>query len=131
MKFPLKYQIHGFRDGPGIYVIPLNKELFLWCIASFGGYWDHVSVTIKRKKGKKVYDLNRCPTWDEMCKAKQYFWDDDQEVMQLHPAAGENVSTHPYCLHLWRPQKESIPMPPAIFVGLPGDNVQEFKPNQK
>ncbi len=76
-------------------------------IASDGGGWEHVSVSLP----------GRCPTWDEMCKIKTLFWTADACVMQLHPPRSEWVNNHPYCLHLWRPVGQAIPMPPSIMVG--------------
>ena len=77
-------------------------------IASSGGGWEHVSVDPNNKK--------RCPTWDEMCAIKNMFFDEEEVVMQLHPAKSEYVNIHPYCLHLWRPLEREIPMPPVEFV---------------
>jgi hypothetical protein len=60
---------------------------------------------------------HRCPTWEEMCHVKGIFWAAEDAVMQLHPPASENISNHSYCLHLWRPTQQAIPMPPAWTVG--------------
>lgn len=84
-------------------------DSFTLVIASDGGGWEHVSVSLP--------NLRRCPTWNEMCAIKAMFWDPEDVVMQLHPRASEYVSYHPYCLHLWRPTEAVIPEPPAIFVG--------------
>lgn len=75
-------------------------------IASDGMGWDHVSVS----RG------NGIPSWEIMCKIKELFFNDDEGVMQLHPKKENYINNHPYCLHLWRPQKENIPMPPLILV---------------
>lgn len=69
--------------------------------------WEHVSVSLR----------NRCPNWQEMCFVKDLFWGDDEVVMQLHPAKADYVNQHPYCLHLWKPAKQEIPLPPSIMVG--------------
>ena len=69
--------------------------------------WEHVSVSTPR----------RCPNWIEMCYVKDLFWEEEECVMQLHPPKSEYVNNHPYCLHLWRPTRETIPMPPSIMVG--------------
>ena len=84
-----------------------GKSFFV--VASSGGGWEHVSVTPGGKK-------SRCPTWDEMCAIKNMFFDEEEVVMQLHPAKSEYVNIHPYCLHLWRPLEREIPLPPVEFV---------------
>ena len=38
-------------------------------------------------------------------------------AVQYHPPADDNISYHPYCLHLWRPQLADMPVPPREFVG--------------
>ena len=75
-------------------------------IMSTDGGWDHVSVSTP----------TRCPTWEEMHWIKQRFFRPDEAVMQLHPPESDYRNFHPYCLHLWRPQRESIPLPPGIMV---------------
>jgi hypothetical protein len=71
-----------------------------------GEGWDHVSVSGR----------DRVPTWDEMDRIKQIFFRDDEVVMQLHINDDRKVNVHRYCLHLWRPQRLLIPLPPAILV---------------
>lgn len=75
-------------------------------IAATGIGWDHVSVS-KRKS---------CPTWEEMNYIKDLFFEEDEVVMQLHVAKTSHINLHEYCLHLWRPQEENIPLPPEIMV---------------
>ena len=77
-------------------------------IASDGMGWEHVSVSLP----------DRCLTWGEMCQIKDIFWEEDEAVMQLHPAKADYVNNHPYCLHLWRPTDEAIPLPPSGLVGI-------------
>jgi hypothetical protein len=79
----------------------------MWVVASFAGDWDHVSVSLS---------LDRCPNWNEMCGIKDMFFEPDEAVIQIHPPKSEYVNKHPYCLHLWKPQKENIPLPPKSFV---------------
>ena len=87
-------------------------------IASTGLGWEHVSVTIRdeKKKGKFV---ERTPTWSEMCRIKDIFWDKDEVVVQYHPAESDYVSNHHFCLHLWRPTEQVLPTPDALMVGIP------------
>jgi hypothetical protein len=69
--------------------------------------WEHVSVSLG----------NRCPTWDEMCFIKNIFWEEDEVVVQYHPAKKDYVNNSPYCLHLWKPAHTVLPTPPSIAVG--------------
>jgi hypothetical protein len=69
--------------------------------------WEHVSVSFN----------HRAPTWEEMCLVKHFFWDDDEVVVQYHPAKKDYINHHPHCLHLWRPMRRPLPTPPAILVG--------------
>lgn len=87
------------RDGD----VPLKV------LASDGEGWDHVSVSLP----------HRCPTWGEMDRLKNMFWDPEDCVMQLHPPRSQWVSNHPFCLHLWRPQQATIPQPRQRLVGYP------------
>ena len=68
--------------------------------------WEHVSVSLEA----------RCPTWAEMDYVKKIFWPDDEVVMQLHVPAELKVNTHENCLHLWRPLRATIPLPPQKAV---------------
>lgn len=77
-------------------------------VASWGGGWEHVSVSYS----------NRCPTWEEMCIVKDIFWNEDETVIQYHPAQKDYVNNHPYCLHMWKPIGIELPTPPPVFVGL-------------
>lgn len=85
-----------------------GRTLVIRMIASDGEGWEHVSVSFNR---------DRCPTWDEMCWVKDLFWDPEDTVIQYHPPETEYVNEHSYCLHLWRPTEENIPLPPAWMVG--------------
>jgi hypothetical protein len=89
--------------------ISLAGTQSLRVIASWGAGWEHVSVSLPK----------RCPTWDEMKAVKEAFWPDEYPVMQLHPPKQDYVNCHPYCLHLWRPVFQIIPLPPPIMVGPP------------
>lgn len=100
----------------GFFVIPhykINGYLFL-CMVSDGMGWEHVSISIQNK-GKAV---ERCPTWAEMCWLKDQFWDVEDCVVQYHPPKSQHISMHNYCLHLWRPTEEVLPMPDKIMVGI-------------
>ena len=90
---------------------PLRGGRWLFCIVSDGLGWEHVSVHVL--DGKKMHT----PTWNEMCYIKEIFWDDEDVVVQYHPAKSQYVNNHPYTLHLWRPLSEGLPNPPRYLVG--------------
>lgn len=77
------------------------------CIATAGEGWDHVSVSVE----------GRCPTWAEMSHVYSLFAEPNETWMQLHVPASQHVNCHPYCLHIWRPQRKAIITPPAVMVG--------------
>ncbi len=76
--------------------------------------WEHVSVTVSHKKK----EASRCPTWEEMCFVKNMFWNEDEVVVQYHPAKSDYVSMHPFCLHLWKPIGVTLPTPDPLMVGV-------------
>lgn len=73
---------------------------------SFGAGWDHVSISFPR----------RCPTWEEMCLAKDVFFREDEVCVQYHPRKAEYVNMHRFCLHIWKPQGVELPIPPIWMV---------------
>ena len=81
-------------------------ETKLRVIASDGGGWDHVSVSL----------ADRCPTWEEMCAIKRKFFMPEECVVQFHPPESEYVNCHPNVLHLWRKQGAVVELPPRSFV---------------
>ena len=100
---------HGIGDETcGVFNVPvLDSGVMLRVIASQGFKWDHVSVSLP----------DRCPTWEEMVYVKRAFFGRWEWAMELHPPEKMNISRHPYCLHLWRPQDKPIPLPPEETVG--------------
>lgn len=105
-------RLHVLRqaeDGlQAVYVHPSIRYGEMIIVASWGGDWDHVSVSHRR----------RCPTWDEMCAIKDIFWHGEECVVQYHPPESEYVNNCATCLHMWKPQLQSVPVPPSIFVGI-------------
>ncbi len=95
------------KDGFGGYFYDKKSRCNLNFIMSWGAGWEHCSVSIP----------TRCPSWEQMCVMKDLFWNDDEECMQLHPAKKDYVNNMKYCLHIWKPINEKIPMPPSIMVG--------------
>ncbi len=115
-----KYRIRGGEWGTesgercGAFLVPSpvgSASLrILACSADAQGNesdWDHASVSVGG---------SRTPNWREMCFVKDLFWREDEVVMQLHVAKDDHVNRHEYCLHLWRPAREAIPLPPKEMV---------------
>jgi hypothetical protein len=103
------------RKWGGVFRMPIKGyRSGLLIIASAGddpetrSGWDHVSASLP----------NRCPTWDEMCRVKDRFFLPTERAFQLHPMESENISNHPYCLHIWRPVHADLPVPPSYMVGI-------------
>jgi hypothetical protein len=85
----------------------------IFCIASDGEGWQHVSVSLVGMKATP-------PKWDVMCLVKDLFWEAEDSVIQIHPKVSEYVNFHPGCLHLWRcTDGREQPLPPSILVGPP------------
>lgn len=104
-------RIHIIREGSdGLwadFIIPSMKPGRMFIIASWGGGWEHVSLSHR----------SRCPSWDEMNLTKEIFWDDEECVVQFHPPKSEYVNCHPFCLHLWKKIGSEFETPPKGFVG--------------
>ncbi len=117
MSFKVPNQ-HRIRNGPygsnesaGLNgAFELTVQCFdLLIIASDGGDWEHVSVSIPGR--------TKPPPWSVMCTVKDMFWDKNDWVIQYHPAESDYVNCAENCLHLWRPMKAAIPTPPTWMVG--------------
>lgn len=97
------------EDGLAAFLIhPAYKSGSVVIVASWGGGWEHVSVS----------NSKRCPTWDEMCMIKDIFWREDEWCCEFHPAEADYVNNHNYCLHIWKPLNKELPTPPSWMVGL-------------
>lgn len=117
---PEKLEAGRLRKGPtgsdpswgpyGAFFVhgPCGCELLIVSSGADETGWEHVSVSTPR----------RTPNWQEMSFVKDLFWNEDECVIQFHPPKSEYVNNHPYCLHMWRPTRESIPLPPRILVGI-------------
>ena len=79
-------------------------------IYSHGAGWEHVSV--------RPYAGRITPSWEDMCKVKEMFWNDDEAVIQVHPVKADYVNNVPNCLHLWRCTYRDMVLPPSILVGI-------------
>lgn len=110
----------GYESKPGDtfgWFVWLNGKTQLRAMAVDGTEtgWEHVSVTVAYKSGKKW--VERMPRWEEMRKVKAAaFWLPDECVVQFHPPERNYINLHQHCLHLWRNVRETFPTPPEILV---------------
>lgn len=65
----------------------------IWCEDEAG--MEHVSVSPLRQF--------RVPTWEDMAALKDIFFEDEEEVYQIHPKKSQYVNLKENCLHLWHP----------------------------
>lgn len=89
------------------------------CIASDGEGWQHVSVSQSQSKHP--------PRWSVMCAVKDLFWEDEDWVVQFHPAKSEYVNNHEGCLHLWRSTASHQPTPPSYLTGIKGKTASDIQ----
>lgn len=89
-------------------------------VFSYRGGWEHCSISPYKKR--------ITPDWDTMCQLKEIFWNDDEAVIQVHPAKSEYVNNVVNCLHLWRCYYKDMVLPPSCFVGIKENQTpEEFK----
>lgn len=111
--FPIEY-----RKGKPKIIQDYDKVLnfaFSWACG-----FEHLSVSTTVKT----------PTWEQMCKMKDIFWNENEVCMQLHPAKENYINNMPYCLHIWKPTTKEIPTPPNLMVGVrtnPDDLEKDIK----
>jgi len=110
----------------GMFIIPWYADIpsshrtgmrEYYIVASDGDGWEHVSVHILDKQTSTP--KTRTPKWDEMEFVKNLFWDEEDTVIQYHPAKSNYVNVHPNVLHLWRPcggWGDKLPTPPLYMV---------------
>jgi hypothetical protein len=106
----LRYSSKKYGNNGLFFIDPPFLGQSLKVIVSDGGDWDHVSVSTN----------HRCPNWREMCFIKDLFFESNETCVQFHPSKDQYINNHPFCLHIWRPQKFTIDLPPYWMVGVKG-----------
>ena len=91
----------------GAFIVPLEGHMWQVLISDGMGF-RHLSATNAQK--------SMLPSWNVMCRLRDYFFADDAWVMQLHPPKDEYINDHPYVLHLWESLNDPIPIPPNFMV---------------
>lgn len=84
--------LNGFGVKSGLIELPTGVRASVVVGRNEKG-WEHVSIELYAR---------RLPTWEEMCYIKGVFWDDEEEVVQIHPKKSHYVNLTE-ALHLWRP----------------------------
>jgi hypothetical protein len=123
-KVPNNYRVQGRAEidgNNGAFVLPSPEPNWLLAVIASDSWelsedrWEHVSVHCFKVGNPHK---KRTPNWKEMCFVKDYFWDDEDIVIQFHPRKSEYeyVNIHPFTLHLWRPIGKEIPTPARIHL---------------
>lgn len=103
------------NDGMGGYYYDSISEKRLNFIFSYQMGWEHLSVSMPSKT----------PSWEQMCRMKDIFWNKDEACVQYHPKEEDYVNMHQHCLHIWKPTDEILPTPPHILVGFKNKEEKE------
>ena len=90
----LKIEAATIHGGFGILTVGSWVGSVMWGADEHG--WEHVSVS--------PHPDSITPSWDDMCKIKDVFWDEEEAVYQVHPPKSKYVNLMTNCLHLWRPK---------------------------
>ena len=96
----------------GVFFIPFRRGMVtggsMKTVASDGLGWEHVSISLP----------HHCPSWNQMCRIKNLFWDADDAVIQIHPPQIDYVNHSENCLHLWRKKgtNDFFESPPLVLV---------------
>ena len=93
----------------GAYEVLASTGETLRLISSHGYGWEHVSVSVRRKKP-------RVPNWSEMAWVRDLFWTDEESVFQFHPPKKDYVNFNEFVLHLWRHTDFVFPLPPKWMI---------------
>ena len=114
-------------DGMGGHYYDRISEKNLNFIFSYQLGWEHLSVSMP----------SRTPNWEQMCRMKDIFWNEDETCVEYHPAKNQYVNMHSHCLHIWRPiyckefctepesKEEILPVPPHLLVGFRDEEEKE------
>lgn len=89
-----------------------------------GTGWEHVSVSAAYRTTANKWKP-RTPNWEEMGQIKSRFFDEEETVIQFHPARSLYVNFAGHCLHLWRWGEGAFPVPSIATIGPTGNAEQD------
>ncbi len=99
------------EQGDDGFACQIPRSYYDLCvIVSWGLDWDHVSVHSRSTKGGFT------PSWEDMAYIKKLFFKPSETAVQFHPSSDSYINCHENTLHIWRPQKTEIELPPKIMV---------------
>lgn len=94
MKYPQTNEIPTpLSDLLRVFLVRINEQVFKVLAGIEPDGWEHVSVSLP----------DRCPTWDEMCRVKDMFFEPEEQCIQIHPRHSEYINLSEHCLHIWKP----------------------------
>lgn len=96
-------------DHNGAFALEAPSRRLLYVIVSDGYGWDHASVSLPNSP-------HTTPSWEEMVFVRTLVFKPEETCMELHVPTAQHINVHRSCLHLWRPQAATIPMPPEWMV---------------
>jgi hypothetical protein len=102
-----KYGSNETAGFNGLFLVPLEGELWK-VIISDGAGWRHLSVSNAQKRV--------LPDWTVMRRLKEAFFSDEDWVVQYFPAKSEYINDCEWCLHLWQPLDQELPVPHLTLV---------------
>lgn len=105
-----------YNDGMGGKYYDKYSNKWLNFIFSYQLGWEHLSVSMPGKT----------PSWEQMCRMKDIFWNDDETCVEYHPKKEDYVNNHEHCLHIWKPTEVELPTPPSILVGF-ANPIEKYK----
>ncbi len=103
------------NDGMGGHYYDSVSGKNLNFIFSYQIGWEHLSVSMPSKT----------PSWDQMCRMKDIFWNKNEACVEYHPKEEDYINNHPHCLHIWRPTEVELPTPPHWLVGFKSEEEKQ------
>jgi len=106
------------RTGPqGAFMVKSRKSgANLIIIASDARDWEDERLGRPRWEHVSVHVDGRCPTYEEMEEVRNWFWLENELVVQFSVPRSEHINVHPHTLHLWRMVEGIMPRPPQECV---------------
>ena len=76
-------------------------------------YIYHIILLTETKKIVAIFGENRWPTWEEVCKVKQKYWEPEEAAIQFNISYEEDMNKE-YMILLW--DAKNMELPPKELV---------------